>query len=1454
MNRAKCEMFLRPKRIAVSVAACFALHAAQLQANPSGPTVVSGSVGFGGLGTSALSITNQGGANAIINWNGFSIGVNELTRFQQFANLAVLNRVTGNEVSSILGALQSDGRLFLINPNGIVFGASARVDVAGLVASSLNLSNQDFLANRLRFTEVPGAGAVVNNGVIATQAGGRVFLVAPTVENNGLIQSARGDIVLAAGKEVELVDGAFPFVTVKVASDADSATNVGTLIADGGRIGMFGPLVRNAGTVSASAAVAGPGGEIRLVAAKDLTLDAGSVVSANGTSGGKVLLQAQGGTNLIDGTVEAKGSTGNGGQVDALGVRVGVVGKGVIDASGDTGGGTVRLGGDYQGKNPDVQNAERTYIGSDGVIRADAMSTGDGGRVIVWADGDTRFFGSISARGGAQSGKGGFVETSGKQSLQVFGAADVGAASGTGGTWLLDPEYVSFVSGTGANDADVQYGGTLVFTAPPSPGTSQIGSAAIDAGLAAYGASVEIQAQKDINFNANLNLANSGNLALTAGNNINFNTFGINASSPSGLSVMLTANDPRGPASGTGSITSLAGGGNITAPGGYINVSGASIALGNINTAGGVYGGSSVNLSATAGSASMGSLTTDGGYVFVSATGDINSGAINTAAAQFGGGVSLTSANGNIVTGAITTGGGYVAGTAYGSISVAGTINTSGPAFLGDGSGSIDLTADNGNITTGSIITRSLFPIYCADGCGYTQPGNGGNVNLQASGKIVINGDIDARGADGVDGGSSYYAGSAGGNVNLTRFGAAAVSGPAVYVAGNIRTSGGSGFSAPDAYGGSHAGGYGGNVMMQGGQAPLVGDIQVGGYIDTSGGHAGSSDNGNSATNGGLAGQIYGSATGSISTGALIANGGNAGAGGDGFNGFNSGGDAGDVYLTSTSGSVSVASIDVSGGAGGVAGGGGTYSIGGSGGSGSYVQIQAPVSISAGNLTARGGSGGAGAGGVGYSDATGGTGGDGGYFYLYSQGPVTTGSADFSGASGGAGGMASSARGGDGGYGGYLDVYGTSINVAGSILGRGGNGGAGGTNGTSSADGGSAGWAGSVYLNAGNGSVTTGSMDLIGGTGGNGGTGFSAAGGDGGEGGYINLYGASITTGSILAMGSAGGTGGTATDAYGGSSGGYAGWGGSVYLYAHDSSTNLYGPITTGQINVSGGNGGSSGAVGTATTWGGTGGDGGYVSLEGDVINVLGPILAKGGNGGDLVNASLSTNAIGNSGGNGGGYGSVNVRGTSTVQINVGGTLGATAIDVSGGAGGNGNASASPAGSGGSGGGGGSAIVYGTPDMTLFGSVNASGGAGGAGGASGPSASGYAGGAGGAGGIAGSIYLDASSATGSATGDGIIFVLGGTQFNVQGGAGGAGGADFGAGAGAGGLAGSTGTFNPMSDYFGTIVVLDPLSIPEVNSQFQQTLKASDQSTTFVGGEEEKKDEDKSKKEFGACKA
>jgi len=195
----------KPKLIALSVAACFSLSNGQSLANPTGGTVSSGSATFAGSGNT-LTITNS--ANAIINWQSFSIGVNEITQFlQSSGSSAVLNRVVGaNGVipqSVIDGVLSSNGRVFLLNSSGIVIGSSARIDVAGFVASSLNLSDQDFLNGQLRFTETPGAGAVSNAGVIDTSsggAGGRVFLVGPDVQNSGIIRSPQGEIVLAGAR------------------------------------------------------------------------------------------------------------------------------------------------------------------------------------------------------------------------------------------------------------------------------------------------------------------------------------------------------------------------------------------------------------------------------------------------------------------------------------------------------------------------------------------------------------------------------------------------------------------------------------------------------------------------------------------------------------------------------------------------------------------------------------------------------------------------------------------------------------------------------------------------------------------------------------------------------------------------------------------------------------------------------------------------------------------------------------------------------------------------------------------------------------------------------------------------------------------------------------------------------------------------------------------------------
>ena len=398
---------LKPVYAAVLLA--FAVQTAQ--ANPTGENVVNGQANFSTTGNT-LTVTNTPGT--IINWQGFSINTNETTHFaQQSASSAVLNRVVGSDPSSILGTLQSNGRVFLINPNGILFGAGAVVDVAGLVASTLNLSNADFLAGNSHYTQVPGAANISNAGSITAQGdgqqGGQIFLIAPNVENTGVITAPNGEILLAAGYSVDLVNTNNPNLRVSITAPAGDATNVGQLIASSGSLGLFGTVVRNSGVVNADSAT---------------------------MQGGKIVFKASQRTE-ISGTVSASGMTG--GNIQVLGNQVGIMDGATVTANGTQGGGTILVGGDYQGKNPGVPNAQVSYVAPTANIHADATGNGNGGKVIVWADDTTRFYGNISARGGIYGGNGGFVETSGHNYLDFQGRVDTRAPLGLVGTLLLDP-------------------------------------------------------------------------------------------------------------------------------------------------------------------------------------------------------------------------------------------------------------------------------------------------------------------------------------------------------------------------------------------------------------------------------------------------------------------------------------------------------------------------------------------------------------------------------------------------------------------------------------------------------------------------------------------------------------------------------------------------------------------------------------------------------------------------------------------------------------------------------------------------------------------------------------------------------------------------------------------------------------------------------------------------------
>ena len=424
-------------------------------ANPTDPTVTNGQASFGTQGNT-LTIINS--PNAIINWKGFSIGRDEITRFiQQNSSSAVLNRVVGQNPSSILGALQSNGRVFLINPNGILFGQGARIDVAGLVASSLNLTDQDFLAGRLRFLETPGAGGIVNQGAITTPSGGQVYLVAPNVENNGIITTPQGEIILAAGKSVELVNPGTPNISVQISAPDNQAVNVGRLVAQGGSIGIYAGLVWQRGSVNATSAVA-EGGRIFLRGSQSVELAAGSGTEASGAAGG--------------------------GQVV-------------------------------------VSSGESTTVAAGASIEANASQMGDGGKVKVWSDGSTQFDGNVAARGGEQSGNGGFAETSG-QHIVIGDTArvDTRATNGKAGTWLIDPiDFTIAASGgdiSGATLSANLAGGSVLIQSSTGFDATGSGDINVDDSVSWSANNLTLVAAHDININAVMTVADTSSLTLNA--------------------------------------------------------------------------------------------------------------------------------------------------------------------------------------------------------------------------------------------------------------------------------------------------------------------------------------------------------------------------------------------------------------------------------------------------------------------------------------------------------------------------------------------------------------------------------------------------------------------------------------------------------------------------------------------------------------------------------------------------------------------------------------------------------------------------------------------------------------------------------------------------------------------------------------------------------------------------
>lgn len=441
----------------------------------SGNAVISGS-------SNSMTI-NQSTSNTVINWQSFNIGQNETVQFVQPNSSSIaLNRVAGSDPSSILGSLSSNGKVFLVNPNGILFGKDAQVNVGGLVASTLNISDRDFMAGNYKFSGT-STSTIINQGTISTNAdGGYVALLGANVNNVGTIVARLGAVAIASGTDItlDLVGDNLLNVTV----------NQGTVNA----------MIQNGGLIQAD--------------------------------GGLVLLTTQSAGSLLQSVVN----------------NTGVIQAQTIDSHT----GTIKLLADMQSGNVNVG-------------------------------------GTLSAQGGAKSGDGGFIETSGSHVVIADSAMiNTLASQGKTGLWLLDPVNWTIGAALGAGVDETA--------------TSVIASLATSNRL--------ITATNDIIVNTTIALASVQILTLNAGHDVNINSSITGGTAANGV-VLIAGNNvniaAQVGAGAAASSTKISAGNdvNITAPVGPVGAAAAyliSISAGrdvNASAAIGVAGAASnININA----------------------------------------------------------------------------------------------------------------------------------------------------------------------------------------------------------------------------------------------------------------------------------------------------------------------------------------------------------------------------------------------------------------------------------------------------------------------------------------------------------------------------------------------------------------------------------------------------------------------------------------------------------------------------------------------------------------------------------------------------------------------------------------------------------------------------------------------------------------------------------------
>ncbi|MFZ2276369.1 MAG: filamentous hemagglutinin N-terminal domain-containing protein, partial [Prosthecobacter sp.] len=358
----------------------------QISANPTGGVVVLGDAQIQNT-FPGLTTIHQQTDRAVIDWSTFNIASGEHTNFiVPDVNSATLNRVLDGGPSLLNGTLTSNGQLFLINASGIIFGQGSVVDVAGLTASTLDLSNRMFMAGGEMAYQGNTTAGVTNAGSIRASSGD-VFLIGFQVNNSGAIRAPNGTVGLAAGTDVLIMPAGDERVIVRNAAGPQRGTgvtnsglieaNVAELKAHGGNV--YALAIRNTGRIAATAATR-QGGRIILSANGGRIESTGKLV-ARGSSGngGQIRINAGNkGSATLGGRVDANGTTGRGGSIAVTGGEVTIRRAIVVSADGETAGGQIEINARPQGDADTATAPTVTFI--DGTIRADAAS-GNGGAI-----------------------------------------------------------------------------------------------------------------------------------------------------------------------------------------------------------------------------------------------------------------------------------------------------------------------------------------------------------------------------------------------------------------------------------------------------------------------------------------------------------------------------------------------------------------------------------------------------------------------------------------------------------------------------------------------------------------------------------------------------------------------------------------------------------------------------------------------------------------------------------------------------------------------------------------------------------------------------------------------------------------------------------------------------------------------------------------------------------------